>query len=56
MQLWDREDRDESVTVLNRTFDVTPPDCIDAVVTEQGLLDQAAVERAIARHQQYTEW
>jgi translation initiation factor 2B subunit (eIF-2B alpha/beta/delta family) len=49
-------DEDKSVTVLNRTFDVAPPDCIDAVVTELGLLDQAAVERAVDRHRRYTEW
>lgn len=49
-------DGDEPVTVLNRTFDVTPPDCIDGVVTEQGLLDQSAVERAVDRHREFAEW
>ncbi len=49
-------DGDAPMSVLNRTFDVTPPDCIDAVVTEQGPLDQAAVERVVVRHREYAEW
>lgn len=49
-------DGPESVAVLNRTFDVTPPDCVDAVVTERGPLDQEAVERAVERHRSHAEW
>jgi translation initiation factor 2B subunit (eIF-2B alpha/beta/delta family) len=49
-------DGDRPVTVLNRTFDVTPPDCIDGVVTEHGLLDQEAVARAVERHREYASW
>ena len=44
------------VTVLNRTFDLTPPECVDAVVTERGLLDQSAVARAVERHREHAEW
>lgn len=46
----------ENVTVSNPTFDVTPPDCVDGILTEQGLLDQSAVERVIADHRIHARW
>lgn len=49
-------DGEGSVTVLNRTFDVTPPDCVDGVVTEQGLLDRAAVARVVEEHRSHARW
>lgn len=47
---------DADVSVLNRTFDVTPPDCVDAVVTDCGILDAAAVERAVGDHRSRADW
>jgi ribose 1,5-bisphosphate isomerase len=49
-------DGDADMSVLNRTFDVTPPDCVDAVVTDCGILDAAAVERAVADHRARAKW
>jgi ribose 1,5-bisphosphate isomerase len=49
-------DGDEDVTVSNQTFDVTPPECVDGVLTEQGLLDQSAVERVIEEHRAHARW
>ncbi|ELY54251.1 NUDIX domain-containing protein [Natronolimnohabitans innermongolicus] len=36
-------DGEASIDVLNPTFDVTPADCVDAVVTERGALEVEAV-------------
>jgi translation initiation factor 2B subunit (eIF-2B alpha/beta/delta family) len=49
-------DGEGNVAVLNRTFDVTPPDCVDGVVTEQGLLDRAAVARVVEEHRSHARW
>jgi len=35
---------------------VTPAACIDAVVTERGALDAAAVEEVAAEHRRLTAW
>lgn len=45
-----------SVSVANPTFDLTPPDCIDSVVTEHGKLDSESIRRVTARHQEQAEW
>jgi translation initiation factor 2B subunit (eIF-2B alpha/beta/delta family) len=39
-----------SLSVANPTFDVTPAACIDAVLTEEGVLDTAAVEAVTEEH------
>jgi translation initiation factor 2B subunit (eIF-2B alpha/beta/delta family) len=49
-------DRDAGLSVHNPTFDVTPPDCIDAVVTERGVLDAAAVREIADQHSERAEW
>ena len=49
-------DGDENVAVLNRTFDVTPPDAVGGVITEHGLLNRAAVTRAVEKHREHAEW
>jgi translation initiation factor 2B subunit (eIF-2B alpha/beta/delta family)/8-oxo-dGTP pyrophosphatase MutT (NUDIX family) len=49
-------DGDADVAVVNRTFDVTPPDCVDGVITEQGLLDGSAVERVVEEHRTHATW
>ncbi|PSP84775.1 initiation factor 2B [Halobacteriales archaeon QS_1_68_17] len=49
-------DGDADLTVANPTFDVTPSDLLDGVVTEDGTLVPADV-RAVARdHRQLTDW
>ncbi|RQG96506.1 NUDIX domain-containing protein [Natrarchaeobius chitinivorans] len=40
-------DGDAAIDVLNPTFDVTPADCVEEVVTEDGRLEPAAI-RAVA--------
>jgi translation initiation factor 2B subunit (eIF-2B alpha/beta/delta family) len=49
-------DGEAPVSVTNPTFDVTPPDCIDAVVTERGELDVAAVSDIAAEHSGHAGW
>jgi translation initiation factor 2B subunit (eIF-2B alpha/beta/delta family) len=49
-------DGDGNIAVENPTFDVTPADCVDGVVTEQGLLDGEAVARAVERHREHARW
>ena len=49
-------DGDAAIDVLTRTFDVTPPDCVDGVITERGLLDSEAVARVVERHREYARW
>jgi translation initiation factor 2B subunit (eIF-2B alpha/beta/delta family) len=49
-------DGEADIEVLNRTFDVTPPDCVDGVVTEQGLLDGSAVARVVEDHRDHAAW
>jgi translation initiation factor 2B subunit (eIF-2B alpha/beta/delta family) len=43
-------DGDVDMSVINHTFDVTPVDCLDAVVTERGRLDTAEIEEIAAEH------
>ncbi len=49
-------DGDADVTVYNPTFDVTPADCLDAVVTEHGALDRDGVAALAADHRSRGEW
>ncbi|MFC7131979.1 MULTISPECIES: NUDIX domain-containing protein [Salinibaculum] len=49
-------DGEAALTVLNPTFDVTPPDCIDAVVTERGVLDAPAVKELAGQHRSHADW
>lgn len=39
----------EGISALNPSFDVTPPELIDAIVTEQGIIEQPDAEK-IRRH------
>jgi translation initiation factor 2B subunit (eIF-2B alpha/beta/delta family) len=49
-------DGDAALSVQNPTFDTTPPNRIDAVVTERGVLDAATVRETAARHREYADW
>ncbi len=44
------------VTVENPTFDVTPVDLVDGVVTERGLLDAEGVAAVADRHATLADW
>jgi len=44
------------IAVANPTFDLTPGDRVDAVVTEDGVLDAAAVRDLAERHRERAEW
>jgi len=49
-------DGDADLTVYNPTFDVTPPECVDAVVTEHGPLDWDGVAAVAADHRSRADW
>jgi len=49
-------DGDADLTVSNPTFDVTPPECVDCVVTEQGVLEAADVADVVAGHRRRGRW
>ncbi|QPV61329.1 NUDIX domain-containing protein [Halosimplex litoreum] len=49
-------DGDASVAVANPTFDVTPPDLIDAVVTERGALDPVGTREVAEEHRALAAW
>lgn len=49
-------DGDESVAVYDPTFDRTPAALVDAVVTERGALDAAAVHSVAETHATAAEW
>ncbi|WP_436928469.1 NUDIX domain-containing protein [Halosimplex halobium] len=49
-------DGDAAVGVANPTFDVTPPDLVDAVVTERGALDADEVRAVADEHAGLTGW
>lgn len=49
-------DGDAAVTVANPTFDVTPADVVDAVVTEQGVLSPAEVRTVAETHAERARW
>ena len=44
------------LVVENPVFDRTPADCVDAVVTEAGLLDADALDRVVATHREHADW
>ncbi len=44
------------VVVHNPTFEATPPDCVDAVVTEHGPLDRDGVAAIAADHRERGRW
>jgi translation initiation factor 2B subunit (eIF-2B alpha/beta/delta family) len=49
-------DGEARIAVRNPTFDVTPPDCVDAVLTERGALDVAAARAVAAEHRRHAGW
>lgn len=49
-------DGDADVRVRNPTFDVTPAECITAVVTESGVLDEDDVADVVAAHRERADW
>jgi len=49
-------DGDADAAVYNPTFDVTPADCVDAVVTEHGALDRDGVAALAADRRSRAEW
>ncbi len=49
-------DGDADLTVYNPTFDETPGDCLDAVVTEHGALDREGVAAVAADHRERANW
>ena len=49
-------DGDAAIDVLNPTFDVTPADCIDEVVTERGALEPAAVGDVVEELRELEDW
>ena len=52
----DLYDGDAPVSVLNPTFDVTPADLIDGVVTERGTLSTDAVRDVAEEHRENADW
>jgi len=52
----DLYDGDAPVDVLNPTFDVTPADLVDAVVTERGALSTDAVGSVAEEHRENADW
>jgi len=49
-------DGDAPLAVTNPTFDVTPAECIDAIVTELGALDAGDVAAVAAEHRALAAW
>ncbi|MBV0924322.1 NUDIX domain-containing protein [Halomicroarcula limicola] len=49
-------DGEADLSVSNPTFDVTPADAVDRVVTERGALDADAVRSVAAVHRKRSEW
>ncbi len=49
-------DGDADLDVYNPTFDVTPADCVDALVTEQGVLGPEDVADVAADHRNRGRW
>lgn len=49
-------DGDADISIVTDTFDVTPPGCVDAVVTERGRLDTAEIEEIAAEHAGLAQW
>ena len=49
-------DGDTSVSVLNPTFDLTPADLLDAIVTDRGALSTDEVRTVAAAHRENANW
>jgi translation initiation factor 2B subunit (eIF-2B alpha/beta/delta family) len=49
-------DGDVDLSIANPTFGVTPPGCLDAVVTEDGVLDEAGVHELADAHRERARW
>lgn len=49
-------DGEASIDVLNPTFDVTPADCVDEVVTERGALEPAAIDSVAEELRDLEAW
>lgn len=49
-------DGEAEIDVYNPTFDVTPADCVDAVVTERGVLGPDGVSDLAADHRNRSRW
>ena len=52
----DLYDGDAPVSVLNPSFDVTPADLVDGVVTERGTLSTDAVRDVAEEHRENADW
>jgi len=44
------------LTVRSPLFDVTPPDLIDTICTDQGVLEPADIESIAAKHRENADW
>lgn len=49
-------DGDAALQVENPTFDVTPAEYVDALVTERGVLDTDDVSERARAHRTWAEW
>lgn len=49
-------DGEAPLDVTNPTFDVTPADCLTAIVTERGVLEPAAVADVVEEHRELERW
>lgn len=49
-------DGDEPIDVANPTFDVTPAEAIDAVITESGALDDEGIAALADEHRERANW
>ncbi|ELZ20793.1 initiation factor 2B related protein [Haloterrigena salina JCM 13891] len=49
-------DGEAAVDVLNPTFDVTPADCVDEIVTERGALEPAGVREVVEELRDLETW
>ena len=49
-------DGDADVEAVNPTFDVTPADLVEGVVTERGVLDRSEVAAVASEHRTRAEW
>ena len=49
-------DGDDDLSVSNPTFDVTPADAIEAIVTERGILTDDRLAAVVTEHRTLAEW
>ncbi len=49
-------DGDAPVDIANPTFDVTPADCLEGLITEQGVLSSAAIASVARELAEYESW